>query len=94
MKSKPFKVDKRFKKTSKCVYYSGDCMKFLDTLPDNYVKLIVTSPPYNLGKEYEKKTSLDKYLKNQTKVIESCAKKLRGGGVSVGRLVISLKMGM
>ena len=36
-----------------------DNLKFMKRLPDDEVKLVVTSPPYNLGKEYETKTSLD-----------------------------------
>lgn len=40
------------------------------------MKLIVTSPPYNLGKEYEAKSSLDDYLENQTRVISQCVRLL------------------
>ena len=36
------------------------------------MKLIVTSPPYNLGKDYEKKISLDAYVRRQERVIEKC----------------------
>ncbi len=35
--------------------YYGDCMNLLKTIPDNSSQLVVTSPPYNLGKEYEDK---------------------------------------
>jgi site-specific DNA-methyltransferase (adenine-specific) len=31
-------------------------------LPDNCVHLMVTSPPYNVGKEYDKNQTLDEYL--------------------------------
>lgn len=40
----------------------GDSAKTLTTIPGESVKLIITSPPYNLGKVYEKATALDKYL--------------------------------
>lgn len=40
------------------------------------MKLIVTSPPYNMGKEYEAKSSLDGYLENQTRVINQCVRLL------------------
>ena len=33
--------------------YQGDCAALLAALPDEAVDLTVTSPPYNLGKEYE-----------------------------------------
>jgi DNA modification methylase len=42
----------------------------VDTVPDDSVKLIVTSPPYNLGKEYEDKVSIEKYLHLQAVTLE------------------------
>jgi hypothetical protein len=44
--------------------------KLLKEVPDNFVKLVVTSPPYNLGKPYETKLDLEEYLDQQKKVIE------------------------
>ncbi len=40
----------------------GDCSATLRTLPDSFAKLIITSPPYNIGKAYEKATALEHYL--------------------------------
>jgi adenine-specific DNA-methyltransferase len=42
--------------------------------------LVVTSPPYNLGKEYESRLHLDDYLSQQREVINECARVLRCGG--------------
>jgi len=36
------------------VLFGGDCREFLATLPAGAARLIVTSPPYNLGKAYER----------------------------------------
>ena len=44
------------------------------------MNLIVTSPPYNLGKDYETKASLDEYLENQTEVIKQCVSLLHPAG--------------
>jgi len=33
----------------------------MDELPDNSIHLMVTSPPYNVGKEYDKDLTLEKY---------------------------------
>src|SRR2546425_1258556 len=41
------------------IVFPGDCLEFLKGIPDRTFQLIVTSPPYNLGKEYEKKINLD-----------------------------------
>ncbi len=42
----------------------GDCNEVLDTVENGSVQLVVTSPPYNIGKEYEtdQRMSLDEYL--------------------------------
>jgi adenine-specific DNA-methyltransferase len=51
-----------YREDATVVIAPGDCLKTLRTLPDGLAKLIITSPPYNLGKAYEKATSLDEYL--------------------------------
>ena len=33
-----------------------DNLDFMRELPDQHMKLVVTSPPYNIGKDYEAKT--------------------------------------
>ena len=43
-------------------YHRQDALEFLKTLPDESIRLIVTSPPYNIGKEYETTTTLTQYL--------------------------------
>ena len=45
-------------------YLAKDALKFMKELPDNSVDLIITSPPYNVGKEYETKIKIEKYLDN------------------------------
>lgn len=42
--------------------YAGDCLELMKKLPDSLIHLTVTSPPYNIGKEYENIISLDKYI--------------------------------
>ena len=34
---------------------NADCYKSMKDISRNSVKLVITSPPYNIGKEYEKK---------------------------------------
>ena len=36
--------------------------EIMDELPDNSIHLMVTSPPYNVSKEYDENLSLDEYL--------------------------------
>ncbi|MFM7407785.1 MAG: DNA-methyltransferase [Cuspidothrix sp.] len=57
-----------------------DCLQMLCKLPDESVDLVVSSPPYNLGKEYESKQALDIYLKEQILVLKQCARILKKTG--------------
>lgn len=44
------------------------------------MKLVVTSPPYNIGKTYERRTSLERYLAEQARVIAECVRVLHPQG--------------
>ena len=55
-------------------------MDLLKKIPDESIQLVVTSPPYNLGKEYEKKLKLEDYIEQQTKVIKECVRVLSKKG--------------
>ena len=54
--------------------------EFMRRLADGAMKLIVTSPPYNLGKPYEKRSPLDEYIRAQERVIEECVRLLHPRG--------------
>lgn len=47
-----------------------DALEALENIPNGKFDLIITSPPYNIGKEYETKTSIEKYLETQEEIIE------------------------
>jgi adenine-specific DNA-methyltransferase len=65
----PKRIEGHFDPQADIVLYHGDVSNFVATIPDNSVSLIVTSPPYNLGKEYEDRVSIEKYLNAQAQVI-------------------------
>lgn len=52
----------------------------LSTIPDSQIQLVVTSPPYNIGKEYEKRQPLEAYVAWQDKVIRECHRVLKPTG--------------
>ncbi|MBL9085518.1 MAG: site-specific DNA-methyltransferase [Planctomycetia bacterium] len=60
--------------------YQGNCLDLLRSLPDASIDLVVSSPPYNLGKEYEAKRALSVYLDEQTAVLRECARVLKATG--------------
>lgn len=69
---KILKITQNYNKESDVVLFSGDCRDLLKQIPNEEAMLIVTSPPYNVGKEYEKRMPLDDYLKMQSEVIMEC----------------------
>lgn len=80
-----------YESRAQLVLYEGDCLDLLRQVPNGIAKLIVTSPPYNIGKSYEKQTTLDDYLEQQRRVIEHCVEKLHPNGSicwQVGNFVI------
>lgn len=57
-----------------------DNLAFMRPLPNESMKLIVTSPPYNIGKSYESRSTLSEYVKNQAQVISECVRLLSPTG--------------
>jgi adenine-specific DNA-methyltransferase len=76
----PRKIHDTFSTDAVIVLFNGDVNNFLPSIPDKTVSLIVTSPPYNIGKAYEKKSSLDDYLAAQTRVIAQLYRVLQDNG--------------
>ncbi len=60
--------------------YHGDCLEMLSTMPTECIQLVVTSPPYNIGKEYESRIDPDSYADQQRQVISECVRVLRPNG--------------
>lgn len=77
---KNINISETFSPDERVILYPGDCLDLLKTIPDNTLQLIVTSPPYNIGKAYEKKLNLDTYLAQQAEVIKECVRTLSNQG--------------
>jgi len=61
--------------------WQGDVEAFLKKLPvEPLFDLIVTSPPYNIGKSYETRVGLEKYLLWQEGIIDELIPRLKKGG--------------
>jgi adenine-specific DNA-methyltransferase len=75
------KIEERWRTDAQVVLYPGDTRDLLSSMPDAVARLIITSPPYNLAKEYEgKRVDLDEYLRVQREVIQHCVRILEPGG--------------
>jgi len=75
-----YNIADKFTPSESVVVYPGDCLDLLRNIPDESLQLVVTSPPYNIGKEYEKKLHLDVYLEQQTQIIVECVRALSPKG--------------
>ena len=63
------------------VLFGIDVEQVLDSLPEEPMfDLVVTSPPYNIGKEYEKKINLDEYIAWQERIIRKIYIRLKDTG--------------
>ena len=76
----PKQIQNNFSLDAEIVLYQGDVKNLLAEIPDNTVHLIITSPPYNLGKGYEDRVSIEQYLETQTQVIAQLYRVLRDNG--------------
>lgn len=55
-------LGKPYFQSCNCLIYNLDCLEAMAILPDQSINLTVTSPPYNIGKEYENLLPLDDYI--------------------------------
>jgi adenine-specific DNA-methyltransferase len=76
----PKPIESSFSPNAQIVLFQGDVGEFVATIPDSSIGLVITSPPYNLGKEYEDRVSIDRYLKAQAQVIGQLCRVLREDG--------------
>lgn len=74
------KLTSQFDNSADFVLHEGDILDLTGRLPDKLVKLVVTSPPYNIGKEYEAKLDLAEYQSQQRQVIAECVRILTDDG--------------
>lgn len=73
-------VAMEFWRESNALVRCADNHAFMQTLADASMKLIITSPPYNIGKAYERRSSLDVYLEAQEQVIAESVRLLHPQG--------------
>lgn len=73
-------ISNEFDPSADFVLFEGDCLDLLKSLPGQIVQLIVTSPPYNLGKEYESRIKIHEYVEQQSAVIKECVRILKPEG--------------
>lgn len=74
------KISGNYEEDADIVVCLGDTLAFLRALPSKLFRLIITSPPYNLGKQYEEPKALSDYLIEQEQVIDELIRCLADDG--------------
>ena len=74
------RIPDKYSAKAEAIINNGSCYDFIKTIPDKTATLVVTSPPYNIGKKYEKKSSLSEYYKKQEEIIDECVRILADNG--------------
>lgn len=69
-----------FAEDRQIVMHLGDTYEFLRTIPSSIATLVITSPPYNIGKSYETRLKIEKYLEEQEQVIDELVRVMGDGG--------------
>ncbi len=69
-----------FSENERLVTVCDDALECAKSLPTNFFSLIITSPPYNLGKEYERRLSLRNYLAQQKPLVKELIRTLKRNG--------------
>jgi adenine-specific DNA-methyltransferase len=77
---KTWTVTDCFAPDAEAVIAIGDCLDTLRRIPDGLIKLIITSPPYNLNKAYESPAELDRYLSGLQPVVDELMRVLSQEG--------------
>ena len=68
------------RRPDRAVMAQASNLDFMASLQSETIKLIVTSPPYNIGKSYERRTCLHRYIDEQAEVITECVRLLHPRG--------------
>lgn len=76
----PKKIESDYQPEADVVLFNGDVKDFLAKIPDGTISLIITSPPYNLGKDYETRIEVEKYIERQAEIIKELHRVLKDNG--------------
>jgi adenine-specific DNA-methyltransferase len=73
-------IESSYSCEGKVVLHEGDCLDAIPEIPCGSVQLVISSPPYNLGKAYERTTRLKGYLQAQEPILDELVRVLSSKG--------------
>ena len=75
-----FSAVRSLEEGTRTVLFIGDCMEIIRRIPDKSIDLTMTSPPYCMGKKYEKSKSVDDFIAAHEVVLPEIVRITRDGG--------------
>jgi len=76
----PKKISDHFSPSAQIVFAQGDSLEILTSCPSGFAQLIITSPPYNIGKAYESRVEIKQYLEALKPIVEQMVRVLSPRG--------------
>ncbi|MBM3792433.1 MAG: site-specific DNA-methyltransferase [Acidobacteria bacterium] len=73
-------IESAYRPDARIVLVHGESLEAMRSLPDRVAKLVITSPPYNLGKAYETQRKLEHYLDSLAPVLRELVRVLSPRG--------------
>lgn len=75
------RIYRHFRQSNDITLFKGDCRNLLKEMPDESVDLVVTSPPYCMGKAYEDpRNDISYFVKQHESIFEDIYRVVRRGG--------------
>lgn len=79
--------------SNRLTLYRGDCRKLLALLPSESVDLVLSSPPYCIGKSYEDKTKPEEFFSDHKEILPEVVRVLKTGGSLCWQVGYHVKQG-
>ncbi|MGH9405241.1 MAG: DNA-methyltransferase [Terriglobia bacterium] len=73
-------ISSEYDENAPVTLFNGDRLHLLRQIPSGSCRLIVTSPPYNIGKKYERRIGFSDYLGQQEQTLRECVRTLAADG--------------
>lgn len=75
------KIYKRFQENNQVTLLNDDCLKLLKRIPDETVDLVITSPPYCMGKAYENpQDDIETFRDHHVRIFDELYRVVKNGG--------------
>lgn len=75
------KVSNKYRPKNRCTLLRGNCFEWLEKLPKKCMfDLVVTSPPYCMGKEYDTSNNVKTFIEEHEKLFSKIIHRVNNGG--------------